>query len=79
MVRKLALVGSPHVFMSYRPQYVLRERWRSLGGASASGGTYEMDGGSSHGGVCGMFGRTPSRKEKPHMVRSTQGLIRAYY
>ncbi|KAL5680420.1 hypothetical protein ACJX0J_006805, partial [Zea mays] len=38
--------------------------------ACASGGTYETIGGSSQGGVRATFGRTPSRKEKPHMVQT---------
>jgi hypothetical protein len=35
--------------------------------AHVSDGMYETDGGSSHGGVHGMFRRTPSRKKKSHM------------
>jgi hypothetical protein len=41
------------------------ELWRH---ARTSGGTHEMSGGSSYGGVRGMFRITVSRKEKPHMV-----------
>jgi hypothetical protein len=75
---RLALVGLPHGFYDdndaklHAAMFSLREEELRMH-ACARGGTYEAGGGSSQGGVRAMFGRTTSRKEKPHMVQTMIG------
>jgi hypothetical protein len=75
-VWRLALVGSPRGTDDddeaelQAAMHASREEEELMRRARVSGGMYETGGGSSQGGVCALFLRTPSGKEKPQMVQT---------